>query len=90
MEAYSPLTRGEKFNHPVLRRVAAKYEKSVAQILIRWVLEHEVVVIPKSSHLDRIRENTEIFDFSLEKEDLDELDGLDEDFRVSWNPTNAS
>jgi diketogulonate reductase-like aldo/keto reductase len=89
LEAYSPLTRGEKFNHPVLRKIAVKYEKTPAQILIRWVLEHEVIVIPKSSNPDRIRENAKVFDFKLSSEDLDLLNGLSEDYRVSWNPTHV-
>ena len=89
LEAYSPLTRGTKFNHPVLNKIAAKYQKSSAQILIRWVLEHDVVVIPKSSNPDRIRENAEIFDFKIDSEDMSQLDDLDEDYRISWNPSNV-
>lgn len=89
LEAYSPLTRGTKFNHPVLNKIAAKYQKSSAQILIRWVLEHDVVVIPKSSNPDRIRENAEIFDFKIDTEDMNQLAGLAEDYRVSWNPSNV-
>jgi len=90
LEAYSPLTRGKKFNHPILNEIAAKYRKSTAQILIRWVLEHDVVAIPKSSNPDRIRENAEIFDFYIDMEDMQKLDSLDEDYRVSWNPSRVT
>ncbi|MBN2365614.1 MAG: aldo/keto reductase [Calditrichaeota bacterium] len=89
LEAYSPLTRGKKFNNEVLVSIADKYKKTAAQILIRWALEHQVVVIPKSSNPDRIEENADVFDFSIEDQDMEKLDNLNEDFRVSWNPTSV-
>jgi diketogulonate reductase-like aldo/keto reductase len=89
LESYSPLTRGKKFKHPVLKKIAAKYRKSAAQILLRWVLEHDVVVIPKSSNPDRILENAEIFNFKIDDEDMMQLNGLDENYRVSWNPNSV-
>ena len=66
LEAYSPLTRAEKLNHPILIQLAKKYGKTSAQILIRWSLQHDLVVIPKSIHENRIKENSEVFDFQLE------------------------
>ena len=87
LESYSPLTRGKKFKHPLLQELSAKYQKTPAQILIRWNLQHEVVVIPKSSHPKRIEENAAVFDFSISPEDMRSLDQLDENYRVSWNPT---
>ncbi|HEY3417532.1 MAG TPA: aldo/keto reductase, partial [Armatimonadota bacterium] len=63
VESYSPLTRGEKFNHPTLHAIAARHGKSPAQILIRWTLQHAVVVIPKSANPAHIRENADVFDF---------------------------
>jgi len=90
LEAYSPLTRGKKFNHPVIQKMARKYHKTSAQILIRWSLEHRIVVIPKSSHPDRIRENAAVFDFQISAEDMAELNNLDQNYRVSWNPTRVS
>jgi len=89
LEAYSPLTRGKKLKHPLLLKLAQKYQKTPAQILIRWSLEHEIVVIPKSSHPDRIRENAAVFDFQIAAEDMSELDSLNQDYRVSWNPTRV-
>ena len=65
LEAYSPLTRTKKFNNSIIQQMAQKYQKSPAQIMIRWALQHEVIVIPKSSHRERIRENarSSIFPF---------------------------
>ena len=76
LEAYSPLTRGARFDDPTLTRIAKKYQKSPAQILIRWCIEHEVIVIPKSSDPGRISENADVFDFELAEEDLHALDSL--------------
>jgi diketogulonate reductase-like aldo/keto reductase len=89
LEAYSPLTRGDKFTHPTLVALAEKHRKTPAQILIRWSLQHEVVVIPKSAHRDRIQENADVFNFDIASADMARLDALDENFRVSWDPTNA-
>jgi len=89
LEAYSPLTRGAKFKDPAIAAMSAKYDKTPAQILIRWALEHELVVIPKSVHPERIRENAGVFDFSFTPEDMRILDGLNENFRKCWDPTNV-
>lgn len=77
LEAYSPLTRGRKFDHSTVRQLSEKYDKSPAQVLIRWVLQHDVIVIPKSTHMDRIEENADVFDFELSDEDMRTLDALD-------------
>jgi len=86
LEAYSPLTRGHRLNHPILTQVAAKYARTPAQVLIRWSLQHGLVVIPKSIRPDRIRENAAVFDFELKREDMERLDSLDESSHVAWNP----
>src|SRR5439155_5161595 len=86
LEAYSPLTRGHRLNHPIITQVAAKYARTPAQVLIRWSLQHGLVVIPKSIRADRIRENAAVFDFDLKREDMERLDSLDEGSRVAWNP----
>ncbi len=87
VEAYSPLARMKKKNNPVVNSIAKKYNKTHAQILIRWCLEHKLIVIPKSSDKKRIRENADVFDFELSKEDMRQLDSLNENFRVSWDPS---
>jgi diketogulonate reductase-like aldo/keto reductase len=89
LEAYSPLTQGKRLSHPVLVTLAAKYSRSAAQILIRWAIQHEVVVIPKSVRRDRINENSQVFDFSISAEDMHTLDALNENLHVCWDPTNA-
>ena len=66
LEAYSPLTRGKRLKHPELIRLGKKYSKSPAQILVRWSLQHDVVVIPKSSHEERILENSKVFNFYID------------------------
>ena len=82
LEAYSPLTRAKKLNHPILLRLAKKYGKTSAQILIRWSLQHDLVVIPKSIHENRIKENSEVFDFQLEEVDMNLLNSLNEDLHT--------
>lgn len=89
VEAYSPLTHGERLADPKLAAVARHYAKSTAQILIRWGLQKGFVVIPKSSKPRRIVENAAVFDFELSDEDMRALDGFDESLRTCWDPTNA-
>jgi diketogulonate reductase-like aldo/keto reductase len=114
VEAYSPLTQGERLNDRKLVAVAKKYPsaapkpsakrtifpslsprtesggtKSAAQILIRWAIQHNLVVIPKSANADRIRENADVFDFEITAEDMQTLDGFNENLRTCWDPTNA-
>ncbi len=89
LEAYSPLTKGRRFDHPAVRAVADRHGRTPAQVLVRWALQHDLVVIPKSSRVERIRENARVFDFSLDAGDMAALDGLDEGLRTSWDPTDA-
>jgi methylglyoxal/glyoxal reductase len=89
LEAYGPLVRGHRMDHPALVRVARKHGRTPAQVLLRWGLQHDLVVIPKSVHAERIRENADLYGFALDAEDLAALDGLDEGYRTSWDPTAA-
>ena len=68
LEAYSPLARGRKLNDPTLNAVSNKYSKTPAQIMLRWALQHKVIVIPKSSNNNRIEENADIFNVNLSSE----------------------
>ena len=86
VEAYSPLTKGQKLNDPKLLAIARKYDKSAAQVLIRWGLQQGFVVIPKSANRDRIRENAQVFDFQISDEDMATLDGFNENQTVTWDP----
>jgi diketogulonate reductase-like aldo/keto reductase len=73
--------------------VAKKYSsaetKSTAQILIRWALQHGLVVIPKSSNRRRILENADVFDFEISRDDMRLLDSFDESLRTCWDPSDA-
>ena len=82
LEAYSPLTRGQRLNDPNIVRIAKAYDKTPAQILVRWSLQHDLVVIPKSSHGERILENSQVFDFYINQKDMEILDSLNEDLRT--------
>jgi diketogulonate reductase-like aldo/keto reductase len=89
VESYSPLTQGQKLSHGTVVSIAKKHGRTPAQVMLRWAVEHGLVVIPKSVRAERIEENAKIFDFALDQKDLTALDGLDENFRTCWDPTNA-
>ena len=83
IEAYSPLTRGSKFDNETLLAIGKKYGKSPAQILIRWGLQHNIIQIPKSEKENHIAENVDVFDFILDENDMKQLDNLNEDYRTN-------
>jgi diketogulonate reductase-like aldo/keto reductase len=87
LEGYSPLARAERMDDATLQDLAAAYGKSPAQILIRWQLQQDLVVIPKSSRSERIGQNADVFDFEISPEDMARLDSLNEDKPVpTWRP----
>ena len=86
VEAYSPLTHGRRLNHPAVVRIAKRVGRSVAQVLLRWGVQHGLVVLPKSTHEQRIAENAALFDFTLDAESMTELDGLEEGLATGWDP----
>jgi len=89
LEAYSPIARGEKLNDERLVMLAAKYDKTPAQIMLRWALQHDIIIIPKSSHKERIEENSAIFDFEISDDDMESMDTFNENFRTCWDPSNV-
>lgn len=89
VEAYSPLTRGRRFDDPPLAAIAREHGRSPAQVLIRWGLQHGFVEIPKSSHPGRMRENADVFGFELTDAEMATLDARDEALAVSWDPTGT-
>lgn len=89
VEAYSPLAHGSKMKHPVLDKIAKKHGKSNAQIMIRWCIEIGAVPLPKSIKVGNIKENIDVFDFSLSAEDMEELKNLDDNYRTCWDPTHV-
>ena len=78
LEAYSPLGTGRHLSNKTVNRVAQRVGRTPAQVLLRWCLQHDLPVIPKSTHRERIHENAQIFDFALSKEDMAQLDALDQ------------
>nr|WP_295975476.1 aldo/keto reductase [uncultured Bacillus sp.] len=88
LEAWSPLMQGQLLDHPVLKEIANKYDKSIAQVILRWDLQNGVVTIPKSTKEHRIIENSTVFDFTLTKEDMERIDGLNQNYRVGPDPDN--
>lgn len=88
LEAWSPLMQGELLSNEVIKEIADKYNKSVAQTILRWDLQQGVVVIPKSTKEHRIVENADVFDFELTEEEMQIIDGLNQDYRVGPDPDN--
>jgi diketogulonate reductase-like aldo/keto reductase len=78
LEAYSPLGTGRHLSNATVNRVAQRVGRTPAQVLLRWCLQHDVPVIPKSTHRERIAENAQIFDFTLSDQDMADLDALDQ------------
>lgn len=85
---YSPLTRCKNLTDPDLKAIADRHEKTIAQVLIRWSVQQGYITIPKSVNAQRIVENTKVFDFELDANDLKQLSGKP-DFICGWNPTTT-
>jgi diketogulonate reductase-like aldo/keto reductase len=78
LEAYSPLGTGGHLSDDTVKQIAERVGRTPAQVLLRWCVQRDIVVIPKSTHRERIDENAQIFDFTLADEDIAALDALDE------------
>jgi diketogulonate reductase-like aldo/keto reductase len=86
VEAYSPLTHGTLIDHPVVTSVAQTVKKSNAQVLLRWGIQHGMIVLPKSVSAARIEENAEVFDFALDLREMRRLDDLEQGHATGWDP----
>ncbi|MFS0656112.1 aldo/keto reductase [Bacillus sp. 179-C3.3 HS] len=86
IEAWSPLMQGKLLDHEVLKEIASRHDKTVAQVILRWDLQSGVVTIPKSINEERIKQNADIFDFELSEEDMEKINALNNDERVGSNP----
>lgn len=86
--AWSPIGRGRLLDDQTIKEVAKKYGKTVAQIILRWHYQNDVITIPKSVTPSRIEENIQIFDFELTKEDMDVLNNVNKNERFGQNPDN--
>ena len=81
VEGWSPLGSGRAFDAPELRELAARHGKSVAQVCLRWCLQHDVIPLPKSTNAERIADNGRLFDFTLSDAEMARLDALD----IGWS-----
>jgi diketogulonate reductase-like aldo/keto reductase len=90
VEAYSPLMGGRLSEIPEIENIAKKYQKTPAQIVLRWDLQREIVIIPKSVRENRIIENSQIFDFTLSDEDMEAINALNKDRRFLPDPDNVT
>ncbi len=86
MEAWSPLKKGRLFDEATIVELAKKYDKTPAQIILRWDIDTNVITIPKSINRERIKENADIFDFQLTEEDIERLNRLNKNERTGTNP----
>lgn len=79
LEAWAPFGegRGGTFENPVVGEIGKKYGKTAAQVMLRWNIQNGVIVIPKSTHIERMKENLAVFDFSLSSEDMEKIAALD-------------
>ncbi|KZT20484.1 Aldo/keto reductase [Neolentinus lepideus HHB14362 ss-1] len=89
LEAWAPLVRGLRFKHPDIMKLAEKYDKQPAHILLKWSLKKGFIAIPKSASKNRIVSNSQIFDFDLSEAEMTALDGLDEYLVTDWDPTST-
>lgn len=88
VEAWSPMMKGRVNDIYELVEIGKDYNKSAAQVSLRWALQKGIVVIPKSVRLERIKENAQLFDFELDDEEMALIDGLDQDIRIGPDPNN--
>ena len=86
LQAYSPLVRGLRMGDPKLLAIAKKYDKSPAQIILRWAVQLGVSTIPKSANLERLKENFDIFDFEISQEDIKHVNSFNENLRIVDDP----
>ena len=78
IECYSPLGSGAVLDNPAIKKVADKHGKTVAQVILRWLLDQDLIVIPKSTHAERIQQNIDVFSFQLDDDDRQAIDALDD------------
>jgi diketogulonate reductase-like aldo/keto reductase len=86
LEAYSPLTRGQRLDHPVVVELSTSLGRTPAQVLLRWGIQRGFVILPKSVQPSRIAENAALFDFELDAAAMQRLDALEEGLVTGWNP----
>ena len=90
LEAWGPLMQGKIFEIPLMKELAEKYNKTISQIALRWDLQMGIVTIPKSITPERIKENMNIFDFEISKEDMDRIAQLNIGERIGPDPDHIT
>jgi diketogulonate reductase-like aldo/keto reductase len=88
VEAYSPLARAKEINNTTLHAIAERHGKTIAQVMLRWAIQHGTVPIPKSTNQARIKENFKVFNFKLADEEIETINKLSSNNRTTWDPTN--
>lgn len=86
IQAWSPLMQGQLLDHPVIKEIAKKHKKSTAQIILRWDIEQEILLVVKSVHENRMLSNSDVFDFKLDNEDMERLNSLNQSLRSGPHP----
>lgn len=86
IQAWSPLMQGQLLKNKVILDIAKKYNKSAAQVILRWNIQQDILLNVKSVHNNRMISNADIFDFELDDRDMDKINMLDENLRVGPNP----
>lgn len=89
-EAWAPIAKAKILDDPVLKEIAKKHDKTTAQVVLRWHLQTDYIIFPKTETLDRLEENFNIFDFELDNDDIEKITNLDEQEagRVGTSPEN--
>lgn len=85
-QAWAPLGRGRIFEEPIIQELAQKHGKTPAQIILRWHLQNGLSFIPKSAHASRIKENADIYDFTLSDTEMAQMDSINKNVRISQEP----
>lgn len=88
VEAWSPIARGRILEDSLINKIADRHGKSAAQVILRWHLQNGVIIIPKSVHEERLRENADIFDFELNNEEMKQINSLNKNERYGADPDN--
>ncbi len=88
IEAWAPLAQGQLLDNEVIKEIAEQHNKSVAQVIIRWDIQNEIVTIPKSIKEHRIIENADVFDFELSAEEMERINALNQNKRIGPDPDN--
>lgn len=89
LEAYSPLAHGNITDEIVLPPIAKKHDKSVAQVILRWCLQHGTLPLPKSTDPEHMKANLDIFNFELSESEMHAIDELSDGTRTCWDPTDV-